>query len=188
MAALFSLRQLRYLLALAEHMNFTRAAQASFVSQSTLSTGLKELESTLGVQLVERNKQTVALTAVGKEVVAEATDLRRQIGLAEARKKTGLNDAIVNALSGYGPWSEPAKKLSAGKFLFRSMPRELVLVLLVVPSGLTSRRTASVGAEGSGEDALYASTKRLAIPMPVAESSPWSEPMTSTVLPLASPY
>jgi LysR family hydrogen peroxide-inducible transcriptional activator len=72
MAALPSLRQLRYLLALAEHLNFTRAAEASFVSQSTLSTGLKELESTLGVQLVERDKQTVALTAVGKEVVARA--------------------------------------------------------------------------------------------------------------------
>ena len=43
MAALPSLRQLRYLIALAEHLNFTRAAQASFVSQSTLSTGLKEL-------------------------------------------------------------------------------------------------------------------------------------------------
>ncbi|MGV0958867.1 MAG: LysR substrate-binding domain-containing protein [Limnohabitans sp.] len=72
MAALPSLRQLRYLLALAEHLNFTRAAEASFVSQSTLSTGLKELESNLGVQLVERDKQTVALTAVGEAVVARA--------------------------------------------------------------------------------------------------------------------
>mgnify|MGYP000376114175 FL=1 len=72
MAALPSLRQLRYLIALAEHLNFTRAAQASFVSQSTLSTGLKELESTLGVQLVERDKQNVALTTVGEEVVARA--------------------------------------------------------------------------------------------------------------------
>ena len=72
MAALPSLRQLRYLLALAEHLNFTRAAEASFVSQSTLSTGLKELETTLGVQLVERDKQTVALTVVGEAVVARA--------------------------------------------------------------------------------------------------------------------
>ena len=72
MAALPSLRQLRYLLALAEHLNFTRAAEASFVSQSTLSTGLKELEATLGVRLVERDKQTVALTKVGEEVVARA--------------------------------------------------------------------------------------------------------------------
>ena len=52
MTALPSLRQLRYLLALAEHLNFTRAAEACFVSQSTLSAGLKELETTLGVQLL----------------------------------------------------------------------------------------------------------------------------------------
>ena len=72
MASLPSLRQLRYLIALAEHLNFTRAAEASFVSQSTLSTGLKELESTFGVHLVERDKQSVALTVVGEEVVKRA--------------------------------------------------------------------------------------------------------------------
>lgn len=72
MTALPSLKQLRYLLALAEHLHFTRAAEACFVSQSTLSTGLKELESTLGVQLVERDKQTVALTPIGAEVVQRA--------------------------------------------------------------------------------------------------------------------
>jgi LysR family hydrogen peroxide-inducible transcriptional activator len=57
---------------LAEQLNFTRAAEASFVSQSTLSAGLKELEGTLGVQLVERDKQSVALTPVGKDVVTRA--------------------------------------------------------------------------------------------------------------------
>lgn len=72
MKALPSLRQLRYLLALAEHLNFTRAAEACFVSQSTLSAGLKELEATLGVQLVERDKQTVTLTQPGAEVAARA--------------------------------------------------------------------------------------------------------------------
>jgi len=72
MTTLPSLRQLRYLLALAEHLNFTRAAQVSYVSQSTLSTGLKELESTLGVVLVERDKHHVALTRVGEEIVAQA--------------------------------------------------------------------------------------------------------------------
>ena len=72
MVALPSLRQLRYLLALAQQLNFTRAAEASFVSQSTLSTGLRELESTLGVQLVERDRQSVALTPIGEQVVARA--------------------------------------------------------------------------------------------------------------------
>ncbi|MBY0466537.1 MAG: LysR family transcriptional regulator [Burkholderiales bacterium] len=89
MSSLPSLKQLRYLLALAEHLNFTRAAEASFVSQSTLSTGLKELELTLGVQLVERDKHTVSFTPIGAEVVARA----RQV-LASAED---LSDFVADA-------------------------------------------------------------------------------------------
>jgi LysR family transcriptional regulator, hydrogen peroxide-inducible genes activator len=70
-----SLRQLRYLIALAEHLNFTRAAQACFVGQSTLSAGLKELESTLGVQLIERDRQMVAVTPAGQQVITRALQL-----------------------------------------------------------------------------------------------------------------
>lgn len=80
MAALPSLRQLRYLLALDEHRNFTRAAQACFVGQSTLSAGLQELESTLGVQLVERDRQSVAMTAIGEQIVVRS---RRLLSEAE---------------------------------------------------------------------------------------------------------
>lgn len=68
-ACALSLKQLRYLLAVAETLNFTRAAELCFVTQSTLSGGIAELERTLGVQLVERDRQRVALTAVGAEVV-----------------------------------------------------------------------------------------------------------------------
>ncbi len=75
MRPLPSLRQLRYLVALSELNNFTRAAQACFVTQSTLSAGLKELESALGVQLVERDRQTVRMTAVGEAAVARAREL-----------------------------------------------------------------------------------------------------------------
>ena len=75
MAALPSLRQLRYLVAVAQHLNFTKAAEACFVSQSTLSTGLKELEQTMGVQLIERDRQNVSVTPVGEEVVARAIQL-----------------------------------------------------------------------------------------------------------------
>ena len=70
-----SLKQLRYLVALAEHLNFTRAAQACFVGQSTLSAGLKELEAGLGVMLVERDRQMVALTPAGHEVVLRSRQL-----------------------------------------------------------------------------------------------------------------
>ena len=55
MAALPSLRQLRYLVAVADRLNFRQAAHDCFVTQSTLSAGLKELETQLGVELVERD-------------------------------------------------------------------------------------------------------------------------------------
>ncbi len=75
MPALPSLRQLGYLVELAERLNFRAAAEAQFVTQSTLSAGIKELENVLGVQLVERSKRSVRLTAMGEDVAARARDL-----------------------------------------------------------------------------------------------------------------
>ncbi|MDH3287044.1 MAG: hydrogen peroxide-inducible genes activator [Betaproteobacteria bacterium] len=72
MATLTSLRQLQYLVTLSEKLNFTRAAQACFVTQSTLSAGLKELEDALGARLVERDRQTVLMTPIGIEVTKRA--------------------------------------------------------------------------------------------------------------------
>ncbi|MDH4190225.1 MAG: hydrogen peroxide-inducible genes activator [Betaproteobacteria bacterium] len=95
MAALPSLRQLKYLIALAEHLNFTRAAETSFVTQSTLSAGLKELETALGAQLVERDRQSVALTPLGTEVVARARTL-----LAQAEDLAELAASGAEPMSG----------------------------------------------------------------------------------------
>lgn len=72
MTAVTSLKQLHYLVALSEQLNFTRAAETCFVTQSTLSAGLKELEDMLGAQLVERNRQTVLMTPVGLDVAKRA--------------------------------------------------------------------------------------------------------------------
>lgn len=74
-AALPSLRQLRYLVVLAEKLNFRAAAEACFVTQSTLSAGIKELETCLGAQLVERDRRSVRLTRTGSEVAARARRL-----------------------------------------------------------------------------------------------------------------
>jgi len=67
-----NLRDLRYLVALADHRHFGRAAEASFVSQPTLSTQVRKLEEELGVALVERTPRKVMLTPVGREVVERA--------------------------------------------------------------------------------------------------------------------
>ena len=75
MIALPSMRQLRYLLAVGQYLNFTKAAEHCFVSQSTLSAGLKELEDSLGVQLIERDRQNVSVTPVGFEMIHRAKQL-----------------------------------------------------------------------------------------------------------------
>ena len=72
MTVLTSLKQLNYLVAISEQLNFTRAAQSCFVTQSTLSAGLKELEDVLGTRLVERDRQTVLMTPIGLEVAKRA--------------------------------------------------------------------------------------------------------------------
>ena len=72
MTPLPSLKQLQYLVALAQQLNFTRAAESCFVTQSTLSAGIKELESVLGTQLVERDRQTVLMTPTGIDVADRA--------------------------------------------------------------------------------------------------------------------
>jgi LysR family hydrogen peroxide-inducible transcriptional activator len=66
------LKDLRYLVAVADTRHFGRAAERSFVSQPTLSAQLKKLEDYLGVQLVERAPKRVSLTAAGEEIVERA--------------------------------------------------------------------------------------------------------------------
>lgn len=73
-----NLRDLKYLVAVAEHRHFGRAAEACFVSQPTLSTQLKKLEEELGVTLIERTNRQVLLTAVGERVVVQAQRVLRE--------------------------------------------------------------------------------------------------------------
>jgi LysR family hydrogen peroxide-inducible transcriptional activator len=67
-----NLRDLKYFVALADHLHFGRAAAASFVSQPTLSTQIRKLEEELGVALVERAPRKVMLTPAGRDVAARA--------------------------------------------------------------------------------------------------------------------
>ena len=74
-----NLRDLKYLVALAEHRHFGKAAAASFVSQPTLSTQIRKLEEELGVTLVERAPRKVMLTAAGREAVERARGIIRDV-------------------------------------------------------------------------------------------------------------
>jgi len=90
-----TIKQLQYLVALHESKHFGRAADASFVSQSTLSAGIRELESLLGVTLVERSRRVVRFTSLGEQVVAKANRLLR-----EAEELSDLVQAAGKPLSG----------------------------------------------------------------------------------------
>src|SRR5262245_16897319 len=95
MPALPTLRQLAYLVEPSERLNFRAAAEAQFVTQSTLSAGIKELETVLGVQLVERDKRRVRLTAVGEDTAARGREL-----LAAATDLAEAARAATRPLSG----------------------------------------------------------------------------------------
>ena len=92
-----TLTELRYVVAVARERHFGRAAEACFVSQPTLSVAVKKLEEELGVTLFERNQNDVAVTAVGADVVAQATRVLEQAGAIKALVKF-RGDPLAGAL------------------------------------------------------------------------------------------
>jgi LysR family hydrogen peroxide-inducible transcriptional activator len=85
-----TLKQLQYLVALREHGHFGKAADACFVTQSTLSAGLRELETLLGVTLVERTRRVVRFTALGEKIADKAVRVIREAEeLAELARAEG---------------------------------------------------------------------------------------------------
>lgn len=80
-----NLRDLKYLVAVAEHQHFGKAAKACFVSQPGLSMQLQKLEDELGVQLFERTNKKVMISPIGREIVARAKKVLQE---AEALKQT----------------------------------------------------------------------------------------------------
>jgi len=73
-----TLKQLQYLVALRDHGHFGRAAEACFVTQSTLSAGLRELESLIGITLVERTRRVVRFTPLGLRIADKAQRVLRE--------------------------------------------------------------------------------------------------------------
>jgi LysR family hydrogen peroxide-inducible transcriptional activator len=85
-----TVKQLQYLVALRRFGHFGKAADACFVTQSTLSAGLRELETLLGVTLVERTRRVVRFTALGEKIADKAmTVLRETEELAEMARAQG---------------------------------------------------------------------------------------------------
>src|SRR3954466_477829 len=89
-AYLPTVKQLQYLVALRRFGHFGRAADACFVTQSTLSAGLRELETLLGMILVERTRRVVRFTALGEKIADKAINVLRETEeLAEMARAQG---------------------------------------------------------------------------------------------------
>ncbi len=85
-----TVKQLQYLVALRRFGHFGKAAAACFVTQSTLSAGLRELETLLGITLVERTRRVVRFTALGEKIADKAIRVLRETEeLAEMARAQG---------------------------------------------------------------------------------------------------
>ncbi|MGE5945628.1 MAG: LysR substrate-binding domain-containing protein [Betaproteobacteria bacterium] len=124
-----NLRDLQYLVALAEHRHFGRAAEACFVSQPTLSTQIKKLEDELGVPLVERTPRKVLLTEVGRDIAARARDVLNEIEQIRGVARRTLDPESGTVRLGIFPTLGPYLLPHALPLVRQAFPRlELLLV------------------------------------------------------------
>jgi LysR family transcriptional activator of glutamate synthase operon len=101
------LRQLRYLVALAEELNFTRAAASEHIAQPALSQQIRRLEEEVGVGLVERTTRRVALTEAGELLVVRARRILAELEAAgdemQALRGVDVGHVTIGAIHTMGP-------------------------------------------------------------------------------------
>ncbi len=123
-----NLRDLRYLIAVAEQRHFGRAAEACHVSQPTLSAQLKKLEDYLGVTLIERTNKRVAITPIGAEILERARQAVEQadaiVQLAQSHRDPMSGPLRLGVIPTLGPYLMP---LVLGPLRQRYPDLELVL-------------------------------------------------------------
>jgi LysR family hydrogen peroxide-inducible transcriptional activator len=106
-----TLKQLRYLVALADHLNFTKAAELCAVTQSTLSAGIAEMETLLNAALVDRSTRSVVFTPLGEETVTRARAILRaaeELALAAQAAAAPLSGTIrLGVIPTIGPFLLP---------------------------------------------------------------------------------
>jgi LysR family hydrogen peroxide-inducible transcriptional activator len=162
-----TLRDLEYLVALADTRHFGRAAERCHVSQPTLSAQLKKLEDFLGVALVERRPRRVALTAAGEAVVERARRMLRDAedirALARASQDPLAGPLKVGLIPTLGPYLLPrvapriAKALPRLQLMLheyqtaplveRTLAGDLDLAILALPADTKGLVTRSLFAE-----------------------------------------
>jgi LysR family hydrogen peroxide-inducible transcriptional activator len=106
-----NLRDLKYIIAVADQRHFGRAAEACCVSQPTLSGQVKKLEEQLGVTIFERTRRSVELTPIGEEIVAQARKVVEQsdalLQLAKRHQDPYAGPLRVGAIPTLSPYLMP---------------------------------------------------------------------------------
>ena len=123
-----TLNELRYIVSVAQELNFRRAAEKSFISQPALSLAIQKLEEELGLQIFERGKSRIAVTPVGEQIVAQAQRVLEEAGRIREIANRG-NDQLSGALRvgiiySVGPYLLP-DLIPALKKLAPNMPLEV---------------------------------------------------------------
>lgn len=139
-----TLRQMRFLVALADTENFSRSAALCNVTQSTLSTALKEMEARLGVTVAERNTHSVLMTPIGKALAERAREILAKVAdfeaTAQAETAAGMTQLRLGVIPTVGPFLLP-RALPGLRAIWPDMQiylREELTELLL--SGLTEGR------------------------------------------------
>lgn len=176
---MYTLRHLQFLIAVADTLNFSRAAELTFVTQPTLSAGIKELEDRLGVQLIERTRQSVMLTPLAKQITERArallVDAKEIEELARAHQNPLESDVRLGAIPTIGPYLIPQALPSIRKelpklrlYLREEMTEQLIdglkkgrldLILIALPF-----ETGTLEIEDLFEDGYQLATPRAAPP------------------------
>ncbi|MGY0219518.1 LysR substrate-binding domain-containing protein [Endozoicomonadaceae bacterium StTr2] len=106
-----TLTELRYIIALAREQHFGRAAERCFVSQPTLSVGVKKLEDELGVAIFERSKSAVRVTPVGEQIIEQAQKVLEEASTIKTLSSAGQDQLAtplrVGAIYTIGPYLFP---------------------------------------------------------------------------------
>ncbi|GAB3038420.1 MULTISPECIES: LysR substrate-binding domain-containing protein [Oleiagrimonas] len=134
---MFNLRQLRYFVAVAETLSFTRAAQSLHISQPPLSQQIRALEDDLGVRLLDRTKRRVRLTEPGRLFLEEA---RKLLAQAESARVT-----VMHAAAGYGGRLRLGYPVSVA--FHPALPRTLLEYAQVAPTVQVELREMYTGAQ-----------------------------------------
>ncbi len=107
-----TVKQLRYFVALETYEHFGRSAEACFVSQSAFSTAIRELESTLEVQLVDRTNKNVTVTHIGRQLAVEARrclrDIEGLVELARSNQQPLTGELRIGVIPTIAPFILPA--------------------------------------------------------------------------------